>query len=186
MEAFTPADHLFRQLAAGDDGAFRALFDHYHKRFYATALKMTRSADLAEEIVQQVFVWLWEERERFAAIARPEAYVFTVVYHHIHAHFRKVALDKKLCRELRAQPVAPETSADEWLGFREREKQLAWAVSQLPAQQQVVYQMSRTEGLCRAEIARRLDISPHTVKNHLLRALRYLRDQVNKATCILF
>lgn len=79
--------NLIRQLAREDEQAFRIIFDHYKKIFFATAFKMTRCGLSAEEIVLEVFVALWVKRELIATAKEPENYLFKILHNSIYAHF---------------------------------------------------------------------------------------------------
>jgi RNA polymerase sigma-70 factor (ECF subfamily) len=176
---------LFIQLAAGDEAAFRALFDLYRSRFYAVALKMTRSEYIAEEIVQEVFVLLWAKRTQLTTIEKPSTYLFTIVYNSIYAHFKKIALEKKAHQALSEQLTDLESPLEIILQNKENEQLLQRAIEQLPPQQQLVYKLSKQEGLSREEIAERLQISPNTVKNHLQEAIKFLRAYLERALPLL-
>src|ERR1700730_80271 len=87
---------LLLQIAEGDELAFRTVFDHFKAPFHAAAFKMTRSADAAEEIVQETFIALWNKRAQVAAARNPEAYLFKILHNSIYTHFRKLVLEKQL------------------------------------------------------------------------------------------
>src|SRR3954464_5742433 len=87
---------LLMQVGEGNEPAFRAVFDFFRERFYTASLRMTQSADIAEEIVQEVFVTLWIKRTQVAKAINPENYLLTVLHNCIYAHFRKLALEKAL------------------------------------------------------------------------------------------
>lgn len=173
---------LFLHIAAGDENAFRELFDRYKIRFYAAALKMTRSEILAEEIVQEIFITLWLKRALLPTIEKPDTYLFTMVYNSVYRQFRKIALEKRtqLRAGIRSNEKVPET--EEWLDARESQQMIHEAINKLPAQQQLVYKLSREGGLSREEIAHKLDISPNTVRNHLREALKNIRSYLQEAT----
>lgn len=168
---------LFKRVAKEDQAAFREIFTRYKEPFYAAALKMTRCADTAEEIVQNVFVGIWVSRSGLAEVESPSAYLFASLYHDIYRHFREQAMQRKLRQQVLAQGIFAENPTEEALSYKECESTLSRLIGQLPRQQQLVYRLSRQDGLSREEIARKLDISPNTVKNHLLRALKHIREQ---------
>jgi RNA polymerase sigma-70 factor (ECF subfamily) len=181
-----PADvsyerELLQRIAQEDEMAFRALFDLYKERFYATALKMTRSADIAEEIVQEIFVTIWLRRHALAEVEHPTAYLFTMVYHRVHAHFKKLALEKRVKQHIVNGNMDTECNSEDDMARKESQQLLQTLIRQLPAQQQQVYQLSTQEGLSRDEIASRLHISPNTVKNHLQKAVKYIRLHFSRA-----
>lgn len=176
---------LFIQLSEGREQAFRAIFDLYKARFYAAAFKMTRSEYQAEEIVQEVFVILWDQRHRLSGIEKPETYLFTIVYNSIYTSFKKIAAEKKVKESLSGQPEVFEASLEMMLQNKENERLLQRAVSHLPAQQQQAFQLIKLHGLSRDEAAARMNIAPNTVKNHLQEAMKFLRLYLERSMPLL-
>lgn len=170
---------LFSRIADGDERAFREVFDRYKKPFYAAAIKMTRSGTEAEEIVQDVFVELWQRRDSLRGAERPASYLFAMVYHEIARHFRRQALERRIKQHVLEKAQPADESTEQLLELKDCESSLNEAIEALPPQQQLVYRLSRQEGFSREEIARQLHISPNTVKNHLLRALREIRTRLH-------
>jgi RNA polymerase sigma-70 factor (ECF subfamily) len=165
---------LLAEIAAGDERAFRKLFDLYKERFYAVALKMTRSDEVAEDIVQDVFMNIWSKRESLVDVENPSSYFFTAVYRRVYHHYRKVALEKKLLQV--APPVMESVNTTEEMVLAHESKNLvSEAVEKLPHKQQLVFKLSKQEGLSREDVARQLHISPNTVKNQLADAIKFIR-----------
>jgi RNA polymerase sigma-70 factor (ECF subfamily) len=176
---------LFEQLSEGSEKAFRAIFELYKNRFYAVALKMTRSEYIAEEIVQEVFVTIWDRRTRLVDVEKPDTYLFTTVYNSIYAHFKKIALEKRTREALFSQPEELESPLELLLQHKENEQLLQRAIAHLPPQQQLVYKLLKQDGLSREEVAAQLHISPNTVKNHLQEAMKFLRTYLERALPLL-
>ncbi len=172
---------LLQQIAGGGERAFRQLFELYKDRFYVVALKMSGSSYVAEEIVQEVFILLWQKRDLLAAVTQPRPYLFTVFYRCIYQHFRSEAVEKKFRSEIAA--IADQTSENDrdHLHLEEQYQLMDKAVSQLPAQQATAYKLAKQEGMSREEVAKAMGVSPHTVKNHLAEAIRRLREITGKA-----
>lgn len=171
---------LLRRTSENDKNAFRGVFDRLKRPFYGTTLKMVRSSVIAEEIVQQVFVTIWEKRRLIGASKDPEKYVFTILKNCIYTHFRMVARDDRLKVELAKQVSVNHSVPDLILQEKEKNTHFEKILKKLPSQQQLVYRMSRHYGISREEIAKRLDISSNTVRNHLAAASRSLRSSFGK------
>ncbi len=162
---------LLVEIAAGDECAFRKLFDLYKERFYFVALKMTHSDEAAEDIVQDVFMNIWSKRESLVNVDNPSSYFFTAVYRRVYHHYRKIALEKKLLKA--ASPVKESVNTtDEMVMAHESKNLISQAIAKLPPQQQLVFKLRKQEGLSREEVASQLQISPNTVKNHLSNAIK--------------
>jgi len=181
MPTTLPCDEkvLFLRIAEGDEVAYRAAFDRYKAPFFSAAYKLTRRADLAEDIVQEVFILLWTRRHLVAAADNPTHYLFTILYNCIYASFKKTAAETQLKETLLSDMSLHTASAEDPIMQALQTKQqlqlLNDAIGLLPRQQQLVLKLSRQEGLSRGEIASQMHISPHSVKNHLQHAMRNIR-----------
>jgi RNA polymerase sigma-70 factor (ECF subfamily) len=167
--------NLIMHVGEGNELAFKAVIDFYKERFYAASLKMTHSFDVAEEIVQEVFVCLWIKRTQVARAANPEGYLFAMLQNSIYAHFRKLALEKAMKKKMLQESGEIDSNPIEDILFAKEDREmLEVLINQLPTQQRIVYKLSRQQGLSRQQIANQLHISPHTVKNHLHQAMRFI------------
>lgn len=173
---------LFLDIARSDEQAFRELFERYKVRFYATALKMTRSQVLAEEIVQEIFLTIWLKRSLLPDIEMPESYLLTMVYNSVSRHFKKLAIDKKMRDQIADSNSKNNLDVEKLLDAKESQHLISEAVSKLPGQQQLIYKLSKESGLSREKIAQQLGISPNTVRNHLQEAMKNIRAHLQQAT----
>ncbi|MGH2644864.1 MAG: RNA polymerase sigma-70 factor [Chitinophagaceae bacterium] len=176
---------LFRKIAGGDTTAFKELFDAYKQKLYAAACKVAKSTDAAEDIVQEIFARIWENRSILKEVENPSAYIFTVAYHESFRYLKKVSSDQKLYEALRKRIKILEEGPEKKLELKETQQQIAHAIDELPPQRQLIYKLSREEGLSYKEIADKLHISPLTVKKQLQLALRNIRTVLSKMTFLL-
>ncbi len=165
---------LLNRVAEGDEQAFQAVFEQYKERFYVSAFKMTHSEDRAQEIVQEVFVSIWVKRKLIALAEEPENYLYTILRNSIYAHFRKIVQERRQKMKAPLEEVT-EDSVETLLIEKEERSILDSVISRLPPQQKLVYQLAKQDGMSREEIARQLNISPNTVRNHLSAAIDSLR-----------
>jgi RNA polymerase sigma-70 factor (family 1) len=166
---------LLHQLAGGNEIAFRQLYDHHKDDVYAFALGITRSVPLAEEIVQDSFIKLWQHRHELPGIQKFESWFFTITRNLCYSALRKIALDRKIKSAPELQPEQHVATAEDILITRENRELVQQAIYQLPEQQQRVYKLHREAGLTYDEIAAELQISRNTVKEHLRRAVTAIR-----------
>jgi RNA polymerase sigma-70 factor (family 1) len=169
-------DHeLFRSIATGNEAAFAELFRRYDRRIYPFVLKMIKSAVMAEEITQEIFIKIWRYRESLAVIDRPESYILTIAARHTLDQIRKRLNEDKMLRRFQSGLAPTHNDPEELLLLKDTTELIQKAVDQLPPQQKSVYLLSRTQGLSYEEIGRELKISPNTVRNHLVKALATIR-----------
>ncbi len=171
---------LLKQLRDGDEKVFRLIFDYYKAPFYAAAYKMTRSADIAEEITQEVFVNLWLKKELIAAAEKPNAYIFAILHNGIYSHFRKLAQERQLKLKFEQEIENNENSIEILLDEKENRDKLENIINRLPPQQKLIYKLAKQKNMNRNEIARQLNISPNTVRNHLSSAVEFVRTCLRK------
>jgi RNA polymerase sigma-70 factor (family 1) len=170
-------------IAQSDEKAFRVFFDRYKERFYAVALKMTRSDAVAQEMVQDVFLKIWQNRTSLPEIIKPDTYFFTVLYRQIYRHYKKLALENKLLKLIAESPHF-QNITDETVLAQESTRLINEAILKLPKQQQIVFRLSKQDGLSREQIAEQLHISPNTVRNHLADAMQSIRSYLDHAALI--
>ncbi|KIC96220.1 RNA polymerase sigma factor [Flavihumibacter solisilvae] len=169
---------LLSQVAEGDESAFRQLFDRYWDNIYGVAFSFTKSHANAEEIVQDVFLKIWLNREKLLTIERFDQYLFIVARNHIYNVMRKKIMEEPL--SMWSLECIPETTnlPDDRVLVKDYERLVNKVVEQLPPQQRRIYTLSRQQGLSQEEIATLLQISRHTVKSHMNKALQVIRNSL--------
>lgn len=175
---------LFALISRGDEVAFRELYQRYKERVYGVSLKMTHSGEIASDIVQDVFLSIWKNRERLLLVDNPSSYLFTATYRNVYQHFRKVALERKI-HIIAEKKVQTGNITEDTVIEHESRNLLSVAISQLPPQQKMVFKLSREEGYSREEVAEYLNISPNTVRNHLAKAVKFVQTYLKVFATIL-
>lgn len=171
---------LLEDLAEGNEGAFRELFDQYKSSFYAIAFRMLRRADMAEEIVQEAFVQIWVKRQHIAEAKNPSGYLITILHNCVYAYFRKYAKERRM-QSLFAESRQEHDPGPEWILLeKEHRGVIEKIINRLPPQQKLIYKLAKQEGISREKIANQLNLSPNTVRNHLAAAVEYLRISLKK------
>jgi len=169
---------LLIEVAEGNEKAFAELFHAYHNQLGEYIMLLTGSMEMAEEIVQDVFVKIWINRETLQSIDNFSSYLFILTRNYTLNCIRKMETDRKrqlsytthLVRTGDQDPAAREHPADH-LDIIER------AVAQLPPQQQRVFILKR-EGRKNREIAREMGISPDSVKKYQQWAVKSIAEFV--------
>jgi RNA polymerase sigma-70 factor (ECF subfamily) len=168
---------ILRSLADGSEQAFALLYEHHKTHIYRTALRFLKSRPLAEEIVQETFLKVWQKREDMHQVRNLRAYLFVTARNFILQQIEKVARDSMASQEF-AHGLTPDNNIEKFISEKQFEQAVNIAVDKLPSQQKLVFKMAREENLSHEAIARRLNISRLTVKKHMQMALRTLRLQL--------
>ncbi len=164
---------LVSMLVNGQEEALEIIYNRYYNRVYLIALQFLKSPELAEEIVQDVFLKLWEKRETIDSDRPVEAWLYTVTKNRVINQFKKIARHQATMApyKVAADVADAQPAADAKVINREIEQLLQEAINHLPEKQKEVYRLAREEGFSRKEIAEHMQISALTVKTHMSRAI---------------
>ncbi|HRE50537.1 MAG TPA: RNA polymerase sigma-70 factor [Flavitalea sp.] len=173
--------NLFQLASEGDERSFGLIYKQYYPQLRPFIRKYADSALEAEEIIQDVFVRVWLNREKLPEIENLHAWIFKIASNEFLSALRKKLHDKEkmgaLIRNKRSGGI--EASPFDLVHIGEIKRIVKEAVESLPAQRRRIFQLSRDEGLKIAEIAERLSISPRTVKNTLTICLKHIREYLS-------
>lgn len=168
---------LLARVRVGDERAFDAIFREHYPPLVRCAEAMLHRRDVAEEIVQEVMLALWQRRDSLVVEDSLRAYLFRATRNRALNHIRHLAIERKAEPELSAVEPAHAAGTDGLLG-EEMETALRRAVRALPPRCREVFELSRVSGLRYAEIAVTLGISVKTVEAQMGKALRVLREEM--------
>ena len=163
-------------LRDGDQQAFEYLFECYHAKLFIYCFRFVKSKDLADEIVQETFIKVWNFRERIDLQYTFHALLFKIAFNSILDFQRKVARDASLQKEMLLHIQQSHNRTEDELIYQDLERLSKQAIEQMPEQQRLVFEMSRNKGMSHEEIATTLGISPNTVKVHIFNSLKHIRN----------
>lgn len=181
IQSYTEKE-LLERIAEGDEDAYKLVFDRYWNKIYQVALSFLKVPDQAQDAVQQVFIKLWEKRNKLPEVENLDAWLFIVARNTIINILERIVSSRKGIQQIK--DVVPEDylTPSSMLEYKQVSEIIQDAVNRLPPQQALVFRLSREQGLTYAEIAERLHIAPATVKSHIIRALNSIREYVYRHT----
>ncbi|WP_138476932.1 sigma-70 family RNA polymerase sigma factor [Dyadobacter bucti] len=171
-----PDEMLGRLLFTGDEKAYEAIYQRYWRSLFSIATWKTNSQVAAEELVQELFLRLWENRQK-TLIENPEAYLKTALRYSV-IGFIKARLASSQIELGEAPEQAADVRADMGVDLEELSAALENALNMLPEKTRLVFQMSRFEQRSTSEIARQLGLTDRAVEYHITQSLRLLRFQL--------
>jgi len=169
---------LLMRVASGNEYAFRQLFTRHHQQLGVHMLRITNSIELAEEVVQDVFLKIWFTRESLVRVDNFKAYLFVISKNHALNCLKKLAKERAMIKQL--EDVGAGNLSPEVAGTDMYYNLLDEAIDQLPPQQQKVYLLSRHGRLKYTEIADQLELSRETVKKYLQIATMSITEYVHE------
>ena len=164
-------------LKQGDIRAFNELFDRYGKRLYRFSVTYLKSAADAEDIVQEVFMKIWNNRQELSVEKSFEAYLFTIAKNGILNTIRKSKSEETYLNYAKLHP-GKNILLDEELNFKELENAYQNAIDQLSPRRKEIYQLSKVQFFSNAQIADKLNISVKTVENQMTSAISEIRNNL--------
>jgi RNA polymerase sigma-70 factor (ECF subfamily) len=167
---------LIERLARSEQRAFNELFDLHHSLLYHYAYRFLRSGDLAEEVVHDAFMIVWEKRQTLDAEKSIKYYLLRICKNLVidiyHERLRETAVKQNF--SLQVSDV--DNSTEEDIRFNEYQAFAHAAIEALPPQRQSVYRLCKLEGKSYEEAASQLGISKGTVRDHMLKASKLIRQ----------
>ncbi|GEL09663.1 RNA polymerase sigma-70 factor, ECF subfamily [Flavobacterium glycines] len=177
---------LVKRLQENEEEALTIIYNKYWEVMYLAAYNLVKDRSVCEDIVQEVFISLWQRREKIQIKVSLKSYLYTSTVYKVYDHFNK---NKKMIKdelfdgfENKIENSNPETK----LMHQELISYLDTIVDSLPDKCKEVYKLSRENMLSNKEIAEQLNISQRTVEGHISKALKILKESLGVAVSIEF
>ncbi|WP_346858246.1 RNA polymerase sigma-70 factor [uncultured Draconibacterium sp.] len=168
------------KLIDGDARSFDVLFEKYSGRLFNFALKYLKSVEDAEEVVQSVFLYIWEKRGSLKPEFSFNAYLFTIAHNIIKKQFLKKARDNAYKDEVLYTLLKSDNSLEKIIDYKYLLKKVEEIIEQLPPKRKEVFIKRKYQELPVKEIAAEMGISPNTVENHLSAAQKQILETLEK------
>ncbi len=169
---------LISLLRIGDQSSFEILYNRYSSRLLGYLLKMTKSEDLAAEILQDTFLKIWKNRGNLDPVQSFRAYLFKVSSNLVYDFFRKAARDKVLREKLIRENVSALKEIEEFLIKKEKIKMLEDVIKELPPRRREIFRLVKLEERSYAEVGSMLQVSPSTINDHIVKATKFIQQKL--------
>ncbi|MEH3112407.1 RNA polymerase sigma factor [Pedobacter terrae] len=177
-EELTEKDRI-HHLKNGQDSAFRWMFDQHFKKIYAFCFRLLKNRELAEEVCHDALLSVWVHRAKLNEDLPLAPYLYTITRRLTLNALRNIATSEKMMNQLWLDIEKVSNNTEESVMLSDLKRFTTSSIAILPAKQQLVFKLSRYDGLNYDEIGEKLGISRNTVKNHLIAALKTLRNHFN-------
>lgn len=175
-------ESLLHLMANNDQAAFTSLYRRYWEPLFITTAKVIGSKEDAADIVQEVFISLWNRRQELSLTSTLPAYLQASVKYKAINYIEKNITRRNYLQTLTNLTTASSPpSAEMLLHIKEIQEMIQTVIKNMPPKMREVYQLSRQENLSHKEIATRLGISEETVKKHIQHALQLIKASLGQA-----
>lgn len=169
---------IVEQLKKGSKEAFRLLFDAYGSKIHAFALSFLKNEQEAEELLQDIFLKLWERRANLDTSKNIKSFLFKICVNQMYDFIRHKNIEQAYRDySLHNYPADEENTWDQVI-YNDMLNNLEKLVAAMPEQRQRIFRLSKEEGLSNDEIATKLNLSKRTVENQLYRAISFLKERL--------
>jgi RNA polymerase sigma-70 factor (family 1) len=170
---------IIEQLRDGSKDAFRLMFDEVGPKIYAFALSYLKNEFEAEELLQEVFLKLWEVRSSLDSSRNLKSFLFKICINLIYDFIRRKNIEQVYLDY--SEKNNPSSGDNTWheVIYNDMLNNLQQLIAAMPEQRQRIFRMSKEDGLSNEEIADRLNLSKRTVENQLYRAVSFLKEKIN-------
>ena len=169
------------QIAGGDEAAFNQLFRCFYIRLVDFAANILSVRPPAEEIVNDVFVKLWQRRQHLPEVQKLKVFLYVAVRNGCYNYLRSNSLWSVTVGIDQVASITSLQDPESDLAFRELQHRLNTIVATLPEQSRQIFRMIREDGLKYKEVAEILNISPRTVETQLFRAIKKIRMELERS-----
>lgn len=171
---------LVGKIRNDDKEAFKSLYDHYSRRLYYFSIRCKLNNYESEELVQSVFINLWERRKFLDEKMEIKSYIYKSAVNYAYNSLRKTAIRNRYIESAISENKTYSDITYEQVYVNDLENSIYTIIDSLPLQQQQVIRLSRIEYLSHEEIAEKLNISLRTVENHIYRALKTIKKKLGE------
>ena len=166
------------QLKNGNKQAFEVIYQFYSNSIYSKIIKMTKDEAVADDLLQDIFVKIWERRAFINEEFSFRGWIYKIAENCVYDYYRMLSQDAKMREKLLSTFAEMYNHTEDYILNKERGKMLDDALLQLPPQRQAIFKLCKLDGKSYAEAAEILNISPSTVSGQLVKATKTIKDHI--------
>ncbi|MGV3547985.1 MAG: RNA polymerase sigma factor [Pedobacter sp.] len=171
---------LLKEISDGNSLAFNKMFCLYRGKILAFVDSFIHSKADAEEIVQETFLVIWQNREKLLAIEHPRNYIYTIARNKTYDYLAKVSRSEKTINDAWINTSVSLNNIDDQINLKESVFLINKVLETLSLQKQEIFNMSRNQHMSHEEIAQAVGLSKSRVKNVIVEVLKHLKYHISK------
>lgn len=171
-----------QQLSQGSETAFEKIYNFYSQRLYSKVLRLVKSDVIAEEILQDVFLVIWDNRSNIDPEKSFCSYLFCIATNKCYDYFRKTNRDARLKTEFLGFFATEYSHIEELLINKNNTEILNQAINSLPRKRRQIFMLCKFDGKSYTEVSQQLGISLSTISDHIVKANRFIKTLVDNNT----
>lgn len=172
--------NLILGLKKNDHDSFQRLFECYSKPLFKFSLSYLKSKEAAEDVVQEVFLKIWDNKKDIRTDTSFQSYLFTIALNSIRKQFNKLSKLNEIKHDILIDFSKNKSDFDENADYQSLLDILNELVDQMPERRRQVFLKKKIEGKSLKEIAEELNITAKTVEYHITEAMKFLKQEFEK------
>lgn len=169
---------ILLRLRSGDEDAFRTIYERYSRLIYHNIMRFVKDPSIADDLLQDVFIKIWENRELVNPDRSFPAYLFTCSRNITFNFKRHLKVQIESAKHLTHDQTHIDKSLEEMLDTKEVQNIIENVINKLPLQRQKIFRMCKWEGMSYQEVAEELQISVSTVRDHIVKANKFVKEAI--------
>ena len=171
---------ILKELKKGDHAAFQTIFERYSKQLFQFSVSYLKSKEAAEDIVQEVFLKIWNNRAEIKTNTSFQSYLFTITLNSVRKYFGKLSRMNELKHEILVDLSKEKSEFDDRNDYQSLLDKLEELIEQMPEKRKRVFILKKIEEKTQKEISEELNITVKTVEYHIAEAMRFLKEEFEK------
>jgi len=171
---------ILKELKKGDHAAFEKIFERYSKQLFQFSLSYLKSEEAAEDIVQEVFIKIWNNRKELKTDTSFQSYLFTIALNSVRKYFNQLSRLNELKHDILFDSSGLKSDFDDRSDYQAMLDKLEELIKQMPEKRREVFIKKKIEEKSLKEISEELNITTKTVEYHITEAMRFLKSEFDK------